>query len=275
MLQTTFLLGGLAAATSSSVRAPPPRTNVPRDSSTPELQTCAQRPDMQWVLAPNGTLSSASAGLCLSAASWPPVDQMPLVMRQCSPTADPTQQWDFVAPPSNVTLRLASAPTFCANVAGYGASPGAQIWIYTCDESDCKGNCLWEQRASPDGSELVNPLSGLCFSDGDVPLVPQTCAPGSPSFGAAYCNSSLPFSARVDALWNAMSPEERLYFFSIPIRVSQCRVVCACLSINAIKACLIMQPNDYNSVLNIKSFYWDITGIAGRNKGYKGLPFVI
>lgn len=145
---------------------------------------------------------------------------MPLLMQPCSPTANVAQEWAVAAPPSNVTLRLAAAPTFCANVAGYGTSAGSQVWLYTCDESDCKGNCLWAKDGSS-GREIVNPISGLCLSDGDIPAAPQTCAPGSPSAGAAFCNASLPFSARVDALWDAMSPQERLYFFSIPIRVSR------------------------------------------------------
>jgi hypothetical protein len=208
----------------NAARRPVPATPRSTDSSTPELQTCAGRPDMQWTIAPNGTLHSASAGLCLSASSWPPSDGMSLEMRPCSSTADPTQNWTTAPPPSNVTLRLAEAPTFCANVAGYGTTPSSQVWLYTCDESDCKGNCLW--RAGPvNSSEIVNPLSGLCLSDGDVPLTPQTCAPGSPSFGAPYCDTSLPFSARVDALWDAMSQDERLFFFSIPIRVRRARDV--------------------------------------------------
>ena len=190
-------------------------------------------------------------------------------MAPCSATPNPAQQWTVAPQPSNVTLRLAASPTFCANVAGYGTSTGSQVWLYTCNENDCKGNCLWD--SGPAGHEVVNPISGLCLSDGDVPLMPQTCAPGSPSYGAAYCNSSLPFSDRVDALWDAMSPQERLYFFSIPIRVSARTAalrVCTCAYACVVCAALpLLQPNDFNSELNLKSFYWDITGIAGLSPG--------
>jgi hypothetical protein len=185
-------------------------------------------------------------GSCLAAASWPPADSTALTLAPCD--GSPAQAWTVSpdAAPDAISLTLTAAPTFCANLAGYGTTPGTPVWLFTCSPADCEENCAWAPAAAFPGA-LRSP-SGLCLNVGapppPAPPAPHTCDATSPSAGLPFCDGALPVEARVEDLFARLSDAQRVQLFSVPA-----------------------QPNTYDPVLNIKSVYWDITCIAGLSPG--------
>jgi beta-glucosidase-like glycosyl hydrolase len=198
-----------------------------------------------FIAFPDGTLRSGS--LCATAASWPLMDGTAVSMETCVSPPPPAQLFNFTgATGANaISLVATAAPTFCANLAGYGTVPGTQVWLFTCTPADCESNCAWV--ASSGAGHFLNPNSGLCLDSGTEPhpTVPHTCADGSPSAGLPFCDYTQPIAARVADLYSRLSFDQRIELFSIPIHA-----------------------NTYDPILNLKSVFWDITCIAGLSPGH-------
>jgi len=186
-------------------------------------------------------------GACLAAAAWPPVDSTALTLAPCD--GSPSQSWALSSDPgpNAISLTLTAAPALCANLAGYGTTPGTQAWLYACSPADCKGNCAWARDAALPGA-LRNAGADLCLNAGAAPPPgpppPHTCDPGSPSAGLPFCDAGLPVRARVEDLFARLSDAQRVQFFSVPA-----------------------QPNDFDAALNLPAVFWDITCIAGLSPG--------
>jgi hypothetical protein len=151
--------------------------------------------------ASSGALTSAN-GLCLSSSVWPATDGTALVMDTC--TGSDAQAFDVN--PSNNTIMSRFDTAKCVNIAGYGTTPGAQVWLYGCVPPNytCEGNCDWEPIAA---SHFQNSKSGLCLDDGYAPPMVHTCANGSVAAGLPFCDTSLSFEARAADLVSRLSTE--------------------------------------------------------------------
>ena len=187
-----------------------------------------------------GQLQSSSAGLCAT-AQGPIVDGTHVTMEVCTKGSSAQQ---FVYDNATSWIVLASEPTFCLNLLAYDPPAGTEIWLYTCTQSGCQGNCDWTiSHPSPlDGGgslQLRNEESGLCLDDGSL-VLPGTCEAGSPSFGLPFCDYNLPLDARVRDLQSRLTLEQRKALFVTPY-----------------------PPSAYDPVLNLKSMWWDITCIQG------------
>jgi beta-glucosidase-like glycosyl hydrolase len=219
---------------------PPIVSREHRDAPPIVGNSCTASPAQAWQYdTTTGAITLTATGACLTAASWPPADATAIVTAPCSP-GSAAQNWMLNAT-NAVSLTLRGAPNMCANLAGYGTTPGTQVWLYTCDPADCQGNCAWELGS---GGALSNPPSGLCVDANTGPPPPHTCDSGSPSASLPFCDSSLDTDSRIEDLWARLSDEARVELFSIPIH-----------------------PNTHNAALNIPSVYWDITCIAGLAPG--------
>jgi hypothetical protein len=200
---------------------------------------CFASLNQQWSFHAGGSISSIATGLCLTASAMPITDGTPMEMQPC--TDAPSQIFRLLA--NNNTIVAGSDETKCINLSGYGTSPGTQVWLFTCDVDDCKGNCDWTSQGGTANTTFINPESGLCLDDG-ASVFPRTCAPGSAEASLAFCNYSLPIEARVQDLVGRLSLQDKISLFSNPIK-----------------------PAGFNSSLNLKSFFWDITCIHGLSPG--------
>jgi beta-glucosidase len=225
---------------------------VASSSSAPAIvaQACdSGAPWQTWSYTASGQVQLNST-TCLTSAVWPVVDGTALITAPCVPGGTPAQLFNYTPSPSTpgnaISLTLSAAPTFCVNIAGYGKTAGSQIWLYTCNPTDCEQNCAWASSAPPPAPGLLsNPDSGLCIDSSTGPPVPHTCDPGSPSADLPFCNPTLDLDTRIDDLWSRLENETIIGLFSIPI-----------------------QPNAPNKTLNLPSIYWDITcSVTGLSPG--------
>lgn len=139
-------------------------------------QSCvAGLPSQTWQLHTDGTLRS-SAGACLTASAAPSSDSGDkLSMEPCanaSSSAAALQEWEYSLGTGMITLKGATGPT-CANLQGYGTSPGTPVWLYnpctTGSGGVCKGNCQWSFPVPGNTTGLLtNSASGLCLDDGSA-----------------------------------------------------------------------------------------------------------
>jgi beta-glucosidase-like glycosyl hydrolase len=244
------VVAAAGAARRNDIRGPALRPAVvARRGGPPSVIGSTCQPGAAWQTwtydVSTGVLALSNGTLCLASSVWPPVDGTALVAAPCA-AGDPSQRFNLTSGSGNaISLTAAGAPAFCANLAGYGTSPGTQVWLYTCSASDCQDNCAWTAPA-PAGAAgpLVNPASGLCLDAGTGPPAPHTCDPGSPAVGLPFCDGTLDLDTRIDDLWARLDNKTRVDLFSIPI-----------------------QPNAAGGPLNLPSVYWDITCIAGLSPG--------
>jgi len=210
-------------------------------------QRCTGGATQQWLLAADGTVKSASAGTCLTAASGTAKGGIELSLAPCT-GSNPLQQWTLE--PSLDFLVLKTAPTICANLENYGTQPGSTVWGFNpCNPGDCKGNCDWEMVKGAGGATaLQNKHSGLCLDSTPAPVPPpppppmpsmRTCAVGSPAAALPFCDVSKSMEERAAALVANLTMAEKLSTFML---VGQLRGI----------------PR-----LNIKKFRWDATDIEG------------
>lgn len=228
------------AAAFQRYTSPPPVTSAA--AVTGEVCVAAH-PAQQFTAAANASLRVG--GACLAAAAWPAADQTAITLAPCD--GSPAQAWALApsAGANAISLTLAALPALCANLAGYGTTPGTQVWLFSCTPADCEGNCAWD-GALP--GALANPATRLCLNAGAAPPAPppgpHTCDPGSPAAALPFCDGAAPVAARVDDLFSRLSDAQRVALFSLPAA-----------------------PNAYDPVLNIPSVFWDITCIAGLSPG--------
>lgn len=213
-------------------------------------QCVSQGTWQEWTYDTNsGQIVLAQNNSCLTAASWPVGNSVALIVMPCNDSSiNPLQQqFNFTSAPNNpstnaISLTVRGDTSYCANLAGYGTTPGTQVWLYQCSESDCQENCAWYYNSST--ATITNPLSSLCLDSNTGPPKPRTCDPDSPSSSLPFCDYTLDLDSRIDDFYNRLSTDEQIALFSIPI-----------------------QPNAMNENLNFPSIYWDITDIAGLSPG--------
>jgi len=254
-MKITFIILSTLLYSSSSLRpiplTPPIIDNHVLDYPSVSGQRCgANQPWQQWIYnSTSGQLILPRNNTCLTAASWPLSNGVALLSVPCNdPSINPLQQqFSFVSSPNNpsdnsISLTAKADTTYCANLAGYGTSPGTQIWLYQCSPSDCQENCAWYYNSTT--LTLSNPVSSLCFDSAMGPPKPKTCDPSSPSYNLPFCDYTLDLDTRIDDFYNRLSLAEQIALFSIPLH-----------------------PNNINDDLNFPSIYWDITDIAGLAPG--------
>lgn len=156
-----------------------------------------------------------------------------------------SQAFDVLNDGSNLIVAR-SRPAACINLAGYGTTPGTEVWLYGCTGAGytCQGNCDWHWGA---GGTLTNKDSGLCL-DYTAPMVP-TCTAGSPSAGLPFCDSTLSISARAADLTSRLSQELKLTLFSLPLPS-------------------VPFEKLTNTTLGLAAFYWDVTMIHGLSSTF-------
>lgn len=176
-----------------------------------------------------------------------------LQLYNCSdvPAISQFQVWNYSS--SALTIQLVSNGN-CIDIEDYGTDDGSVVWTYTCHTSDktpshqnqewlinsngtitstMSGKCMevesgWNLPGSViDLNEctgassqlwnfdqatgrIVGVGSGLCL-DGGTPLTPCDIAPTN---GYAFCNTSLPITARVADIVNRMQLDEKYGMFN-------------------------------------------------------------
>jgi beta-glucosidase-like glycosyl hydrolase len=229
---------------------------TPTSAQQVEGNTCnSSSPSQQWRLDPvTGHLTSASHNFCLTAegGAFPVADGTALLLMPCGQAGvDPRAQSFAWNTSFSMGLVLAADPSKCVNLAGYGTSPGTQVWLYGCvpPAYQCDTNCAWANGTAPAASStIVNPPSGLCLDDGGATVLPRTCAPGSPAASFDMCNITLPFPARVADLVARLSLPYKLSLLMLPLPVSLDALV--------------------NETLGLAGFWWDVTLIHGISTTY-------
>lgn len=204
----------------------------------------AASPTQRWTYdAASGTLSSASQGQCLTAASFPVGDGTDLAMAPCGSGPAGAQAFDLVAD-NNGSIVVRADRAKCVNLAGYGTAPGTQVWLYGCSGAGytCEGNCDFN-RGVPDGLHFRNAESGLCLDDGYAPPQLATCDPASPAAALPLCDASLSLEARVADLVSRLTPDYKQRLLMLPLPPSESALV--------------------NASFPLAAFYWDITMIHG------------
>lgn len=228
------ILAPAAARRRARFLSPPPPV---RGEVAVTGEVCVHSNNSAQVITQSGT-TLLVGGACLTCAAWPPSDGTALTLAPCDGT--PQQDWNLVPGGGDnaISLTLAANTALCVNLAGYGTTPGTQVWLYTCTDA-CEGNCAWQRDAAFPGA-LRNPGSSLCLNAGAAPPPgpppPHTCDPGSPSVALPFCDGSAPVAARVEDLFSRLTDAQRTAFFSIPA-----------------------QPNAFDADLNLPSVFWDIT----------------
>jgi beta-glucosidase len=203
----------------------------------------ASSPSQRWVYdAVSGSLKSGH-GRCLASLQTPPADGTALESSPCDGSV--SQAFDLLADDMIVAR---SRPAACVNLAGYGTSPGTQVWLYGCigPGYTCNGNCDWEWGA--DGA-LRNRESGLCLDDSWAPPMPPTCAAGTPAAALPFCNPALPRAARAADLTARLSTELKLALFALPLPS-------------------VPFSQLTNASLGLAAFYWDTTMIHGLSSTF-------
>jgi hypothetical protein len=213
-------------------------------------QACTDAAEQKWKLSSSGALQgTAAAGEaleCLTAGAKESAG-IALSLQPCASPLSREQQWEIT---EDSFLVLSASKTMCANLEGYGKTPGTPVWGYTgCSTKVCKGNCDWHLvNASAGFSHLQNKGSGLCLDSkaaapppAPPPPLPsmRTCTPGSPAASLKFCDQSLSMEERAAALVANLTMAEKLHTFML---VGQLQGV----------------PR-----LNVKSFRWDATDIEG------------
>ena len=218
----------LASAFGASALAFGPVGNACNDTSPAQTWTYS---------AATGALVSSTSGLCLTSSDFPVTDGTDLRMAPCD--GGPHQAFNLTSE-KYIVLRV--DPIKCVNLAGYGTSPGTQVWLYGCQPPNysCQGNC--DFAPSPD-AHFRNSESGLCLDDGTVPPQPATCDPASPAAGLPLCDASLSFEQRAADLVSRLPASYKQSLLMLPYPVSMSALVLPQLPLAA--------------------FYWDITMIHG------------
>lgn len=219
------------------------------------LAPCASA--ASWTLTAAGgnttTITDSSTGLCVAAATLPPLNSDLLVMAPCNAT-DPKQQWVLEA----ASVALASNTRY-AWVVDEGSSnsnlspndPPKPIWLYdvVAAHSYCAahGNCDFVYTSN--NHSFANPASAQCVSVGALPPPPpppptpcpsmRTCAPDSPVAAQPFCDHTLPLAQRAQALVQQLTLTEKLNQWTVSG---------------------MGQPI---ARLNLKGFRWDSTCIHG------------
>ena len=218
-------------------------------------ETCEDKPEQRWKLGADGSLQGTAAAVagseapdqCLTAGAKEE-HGISLSLKPCASPPTAEQKWEIT--PADSFLVLSSDATMCANLEGYGKTPGTTVWGYKgCSTKICKGNCDWHMvNASGGFSHLQNKESKLCLDSKGAPPPPpppppmptmRTCAPDSPAAKLKFCDQSLSMEMRAAALVANLTMAEKLNTFML---VGQLRGV----------------PR-----LNVKSFRWDATDIEG------------
>ena len=132
----------------------------------------------------------------------------------------------------------------CVYLAGYGTTPGTQVWLYGCSGAGytCEGNCDFTPGV-PDAHHYRNAESGLCLDDGFAPPQLPTCAPGSPAASLPLCDPALSLETRAADLVSRLSSEYKQKLLMLPFPPSEAALV--------------------KSSFPLAAFYWDVTLIHG------------
>ena len=216
----------------------------PALSFGPVGNACNSSASQDWAYdAVTGNLKSATSGLCLTAATFPVVDGTNLLMSACGTGPAGAQSFDMVAT-NGGSIVVRADNVKCVNLAGYGTTPGTQVWLYGCSGPGytCQGNCDFTAGV-PDAQHYRNKESGLCLDDGYVSPQLPTCAPGSPAAGLPLCDPTLSLEMRAADLVSRLTSEYKRKLLMLPFPPSEEALV--------------------NSSFPLAAFYWDVTLIHG------------